>query len=100
MTLDVSQRDVMKFSIPIRGLAAILLLVAVLAVFVSPAFDMPETALRAKSLAQLLFLALIAMATCLAGFVANMSVVYGYPSRDACGSDVVLLLDLKSPLRC
>jgi hypothetical protein len=90
----------MKLGIPIRGLAAVLLLVAVLAVFVSPAFDMPETALRAKSLAQLVVLALIAMATWLAGFVANMNVVYGCLSRDDCGSDAILPLDLKSTLRC
>jgi hypothetical protein len=90
----------MKLGISIRGLAAVLLLVAVLAVFISPAFDMPETALRAKSLAQLVVLALIAMATCLTGFLPNMNVSRRWLSRNDCVSDAVLPLDLKSPLRC
>jgi len=90
----------MKLRLPIRALAALLLLVAVLVIFISPAFDMPETALRAKSLAQLIVLALIAMATYLAGFISNPLVVCGSLSRDDCGSAAVLPLDLQSALRC
>jgi hypothetical protein len=88
----------MKLRLPIRALAALLLLVAVLVLFISPAFDLPETALRAKSLAQLIVLALIA--TYLAGFVSNPLVICGCLSRDDCGSVAVPPLDLQSALRC
>jgi hypothetical protein len=53
----------MKNTRTLTLLMAGLLLVAVLLVFVSPTCDIPETTMRAKSLAQLVLLALVALAT-------------------------------------
>ena len=75
-----------------------LLLLAVLVIFVSPAFDMPDTTMRAKSLAQLLLLALIAIANlCLPD---TAPVVAGYVIRDDCSSYGSPCIDSLLPLLC
>ncbi len=58
-------------------MAALLALFAVVAVFVLPAFDMPDTALRAKALAQLIVLLLVAMASVLVGTMSTPQVATG-----------------------
>jgi hypothetical protein len=45
-----------------KTVIAVVIALAVLAIFVSPVVDSPATALRAKQLAQLIFLALIGVA--------------------------------------
>lgn len=54
----------------IRAVAATLLLMAVLYMFVSPVFQVPQSALRSHQQAQELVLMLVAFATVLSGFVA------------------------------
>ncbi len=85
---------------PIRYLVALLLLLTVAAIFVSPLVDIPETILRAKSLAQLAVLALIAMATLLSGFVRPVTTVSRLVCSCACASKPLPTLDLIAPLLC
>ena len=84
----------------IRYLVAFLLLLTVAAIFVSPLVDIPETILRAKSLAQLAVLALIAMATLLSGFVSPVATVSGLVCHSDCASEPFPALDLILPLLC
>ncbi len=65
-------------SFPIRLILAALLIIAVLAVFISPAFDSPETVLQAKQRALQIALALIAVAMLLQGLVAPHFVCEGF----------------------
>jgi hypothetical protein len=84
----------------IRQIAALLALVAVAAIFVLPAFDMPDTALRAKALAQMITLVLVAVASLVSGVIPPVILVMASVARNDCstGSDPSLSLTL--PLLC
>lgn len=90
----------MENRLPIRQIAALLVLVAVAAIFVLPAFDMPDTTLRAKALAQLVTLVLCAIAATVSGLLSPAAVAIGTTARDDCspGSDPSFRLTL--PLIC
>jgi hypothetical protein len=89
----------MNVCIPIKWLVAFTLLVAVLAVFISPAFDIPDTTLYAKSLAQLILLALIALASLPAGALTARTVV-GVVAHDLCSPNFAPSVRLVLPLLC
>jgi hypothetical protein len=90
----------MRLRLSIRQIAALLALVAVAAIFVLPAFDMPETALRAKAQAHLITLVLLALASIVTGHISPVAFAIGFVARDDCapGSDPSLSLTL--PLLC
>jgi hypothetical protein len=83
-----------------KRIVALLLFVAVLGIFVSPAFDIPESAMRAKGLAQLIVSALVAVAAFFAGFVPRTAVVLGLLSRDDCAPAAAPSTLLTLPLLC
>jgi hypothetical protein len=87
----------MDVCIPIQSFFAGTLLVAVLAVFVFPVFAIPDTTLSAKSLAQLVFLALIALAVSPAGSLPDRISV-GRVSRDNCSPIFAPSVNLAPPL--
>jgi hypothetical protein len=89
----------MNVCIPIKWLVAFTLLMAVLAVFISPAFDIPDTTLFAKSLAQLILLVLIALASLPAGSLIARTVV-GVVAHDFCFPTFAPSVSLVLPLLC
>lgn len=84
----------------ISRVVALLLLVAVMVIFVSPAFDIPATALRAKALAQLLTLVLAAAIAQIAGLLSSAIITFGYTTRYSFASGSAPPLDLTLPLLC
>jgi NhaP-type Na+/H+ or K+/H+ antiporter len=90
----------MGLRLSIRQIAALLALVAVAAIFVLPAFDMPDTNLRAKALAQLITLVLVAMASTIAGAVSPLPVVVNRIARNDCSRQSDPSLTLTLPLLC
>ena len=90
----------MRIRLSIRQIAALLALVAVAAIFVLPAFDMPDTTLRAKALAQLITLVMLAVASLVTGVVPPASVSIGFTSRDDCSAESDPSFGLTLPLRC
>jgi hypothetical protein len=89
----------MDVCIPIKWLIAFTLLIGVVTVFVSPAFDIPETTLYAKSLAQFILLALIALASLPAGLL-NSRTIVGFLSCDTCYPTFAPSVSLVLPLLC
>jgi hypothetical protein len=87
----------MDVCIPLKSFFAGTPLVAVLAVFVFPVFATPDTTLYAKSLAQLVFLALIALAVSPAGSLPERITV-GRVSRDNWSPIFAPSVDLAPPL--
>ena len=80
--------------------ATLLLLLAVVVIFVSPAFDMPVSALRAKALAQLITLVLAAIAAIVFGLLPPGFVSISHaPSHDGV-PDSAPPLDVSLPLLC
>jgi len=90
----------MKSPLSIRQIAAVLALVAVAAIFVLPAFDMPDTNLRAKALAQLLTLMMVAVASMLTGLLAPRTVAIGRIARTDCSREFDPSLTLTLPMLC
>jgi len=84
----------------IRHWVAILLLLAVLVICVSPMCNVPETALRANGLALRLALMLVAFGTLLAGFLSVKIVVLAYLRReDGARASIPIVFPLL-PLLC
>ena len=90
----------MDLHIPIRHWVAMVLLLAVLLIFVSPVCDVPETALRANGLALRLALLLVAFGTLLTGLLSTRLVVLGFLSRDDHARDSIPLVHSALPLLC
>jgi len=84
----------------ISRVAALLLLLAVVVIFVSPAFDIPETALRAKALAQLITLVLAAAGAIITGVVSPRLCAVGHAQRNDCASAFSPSVELSLPLLC
>ncbi len=90
----------MRFRLSIRQIAALLALLAVAVIFILPAFDMPDTNLRAKALAQLITLVLAALASIVAGLISPKAISVGTTWRDDCSRESDPSLTLTLPLLC
>lgn len=84
----------------IRCLVALLLFVAVMAIFISPVVDIPDTTMRANGIAQRIAMSIIAIAWIFAGILPNIAVVFGSHAREDCSFDSAPPLDLNLPLLC
>lgn len=90
----------MNSRVLIWRVATLLLLLAVLVIFVSPAFDMPASALRAKALAHLITLVLAAIAAILFGVLPPGFVRLGDSAWHDGVPDSAPPLDIALPLLC
>lgn len=81
-------------------LVALVLLIAVLAVCVSPAVDLPETVLRSKQYAVLIAMALIAVATMFTGVLVPLPSIVFLPRTGSEVSADPLALNAILPLLC
>lgn len=84
---------------PIKWFIACILFVAVLAIFISPAFHMPESILYARSLAQLIFLVLTSLASFPVGLLIAPAVV-GRVQCDNSSPTFAPFVNLALPLLC
>lgn len=73
----------MREGLTLRSCVAIFLLLAVIAICISPAVDLPETALRAQQALVLILSALLAVATCIASLLVPRAAV----DRPSCARD-------------
>jgi hypothetical protein len=83
-----------------RIVVALVVALAVLAIFVSPVTDSPRSALRAKQLAQLIFLALLALATMFAGVISSRQLFVPLQGTDSAPPPLLFSSELILPLLC
>lgn len=83
-----------------RIVVALLIALAVLLIFVSPVTDSPRTVLRAKQLAQLIFLALLAFATMSTGVISPRRLCVVLQATDSAPPPALPSSRLILPLLC
>lgn len=83
-----------------RWLVALVVILAVLAIFISPVVESPRTVLRAKQLAQLIVLALVSIALMLAGLLRPSRSRNVLPAADSAPPLVPFCAELTVPLLC
>src|SRR6185369_14650612 len=83
-----------------RLLVALMVSLAVLAIFISPTVPSPKTVLRAKHLAQLVLLALVCLATMLAGAVSPTTSCRFLQAADDVSPPSRWVAGLVLPVRC
>ena len=98
--LVLSHHDVMSRRTTFRIFIAFAVALAVLAIFVSPLVDIPETVLRAKQIAQLILLALVCLSAACTGMLPLAEKPFILQACDSAPPAASSCAQLSLPLLC